>query len=290
MRSYTALLNPISGGGHATEVLAPIAEVLRDAGAAVTVHATRGAEHAIELAARAAGQGDVVLAVGGDGLVRDAAGGVVPAGGTLGIVPAGRGNDLGRALGLPTDPAGLARLLLDGPVRPIDVLEANGVLVPGNVYVGIDSAATVIINGNRWMPGLLLYRLAPVLAYLRWKPAGYTVTCDGDAREVRANTVVIANSGAYGHGLRIVPSAVLDDGKLDVMVVGEGPRGAIVKFMNEAKTGTHVHRPEVSVRTAREVTLRTDREVPLCADGDEIGHLPVTVHLRPGALNVIAPG
>lgn len=288
MRSFTALINPISGGGHAHEVLAPIARALRAKGATITIAETTSREHAIELAAKAAGQGDVVVAVGGDGLARDAAGGVVPTGGTLAIVPAGRGNDLARKLGLPAGPAELARLLLDEPARAIDVLDANGVIVPGNVYVGIDSVSTAIINGNRWMPGRLLYRLAPAFALLRWKPVGYTLQVDGEEHTVQANTVVIANSGTYGHGLRIVPDAVVDDGLLDVLSVGEGPRNAIVKFMGEAKTGAHVHRAEVSVRTAREITLHTDRPVPLCADGDEIGTLPVTVRVRPGALNIIA--
>lgn len=289
MRSFTALINPISGGGHAHQVLAPIAQLLRARGAEVTVQETTSAAHATELAASAAEQGEVVLAVGGDGLARDAAAGVVPAGGTLAIVPAGRGNDLARKLGLPSGARDLADLLLDGSVRAIDVLEANGVIVPGNVYAGIDSVATVIINGNRRVPGLLLYRLAPVYAFLRWKPVGYTLVVDGEQRSVRANMVVIANSGTYGHGLRIVPDAVVDDGLLDVLVVGEGPRGAIVKFMNEAKAGAHVHRAEVTVSTGREVTLHTDRRVPLCADGDEIGTLPLTVRVRPAALNVIAP-
>ena len=101
--------------------------------------------------------------------------------------------------------------------------------------------------------------------------------------------VVLANSGAYGRGLQIVPPARLDDGLLDVMIVGDGPRRAVVSFMREAKHGTHINRPEVSMNTAREVTLSADRPLPVCGDGDELAHLPVTVWLRPGALQILAP-
>lgn len=289
MRTFTALLNPISGTGATARLWEPVAQRLREAGAKVKVVETRSSAHAVELAADAAAAGDIVVAVGGDGLLRDAAGGVVAVDGVLGIVPAGRGNDLARTLGLPTEPAGLAKLLLRGPAMGIDVLEANGVVVPGNVYVGIDALSTTIINNTRWLPGLLAYRLAPVRAILKWRSPTYSVVADGKATSAKAFTVIVANSGAYGHGLRIVPPAVLDDGLLDVMIVGDGPKRAIAAFMSEAKSGQHVLRPEVQLNTAREVTIDADQAVPLCADGDEIGSLPVTVRVLPKALTVIAP-
>src|SRR5665647_829241 len=71
MRSFTALVNPISGGGRAARHWAPIAERIRHAGATVREEITHSREHAIELATAAAAEGDVVVAVGGDGLVRD---------------------------------------------------------------------------------------------------------------------------------------------------------------------------------------------------------------------------
>jgi diacylglycerol kinase (ATP) len=100
---------------------------------------------------------------------------------------------------------------------------------------------------------------------------------------------VLANSGAYGHGLQIVPTAKLDDCLLDVLIVGDQPRRAVVSFMREAEQGTHVNRPEVSLSRAREVTLTANRPLPVCGDGDELGQLPVTVRLRPGALQILAP-
>lgn len=296
MRTFTALVNPISGGGHASELWEPVAALLRAAGAELTIERTQSRDHAVKLATDAAARGDVVIAVGGDGLVRDAAGGVVAgtegdatSTGALGIVPAGRGNDLAHTLGIPDDPETLAKLLLEAIPRRIDVLDVNGVIAPGNVYVGIDSLATQIINANRWMPALLLYRLAPVKAILSWRPPVYSLTTAGNTREARAHTVVIANSGAYGHGLRIVPSAVLDDGLADVMIVGAGPRRQVVEFMRQAQHGTHVSRPEVELTTTREIVIDADRPVPVCADGDEVTSLPATIRVRNGALRVLAP-
>lgn len=297
MRSFTALVNPVSGGGSAALRWAPLAARLQEAGAGVTVVLTRSREHAVQAAHDAARSGDVVVAVGGDGLVRDVATGVVAAGSeavggegpTMAIVPAGRGNDLALTLGLPSDHAALADLLLHGAPRSIDVLDVDGTIVPGNVYAGLDAVATTIINNNRRIPAKLLYRIAPVIALLRWKPAVFTLETDSGQLQQAAHMVVLANSGRYGHGLHIVPSAVLDDGAIHAMVIGAVPRYQVAAFMSEAKHGKHAERPEVQTVRSTRVLLSADRPVPVCADGDDLGMLPVTVTLRAGALRMLAP-
>jgi diacylglycerol kinase (ATP) len=289
MRSFTALVNPISGGGRAAQTWAPLAAVINAAGADVRVELTRSREHAVESARLAAADGRIVVAVGGDGLVRDVAEGVVAGAGTMAIVPAGRGNDLARALALPSDVAGLADVLLHAEPKSLDVIDLNGTIVAGNVYCGVDSVSNAIINNNRWLPAKLLYRLAPVRAIMSWKAPTYTLTIDGVPRTVKAHMVVVGNSGAYGHGLRIVPSAQMDDGHLDVLVVGDGPKRNIASFMRDAQRGTHVGRPEVDVTDAHEVTIDADRPLPVCGDGEELAALPVTMRIKPGALRLLAP-
>ena len=72
-----------------------------------------------------------------------------------------------------------------------------------------------------------------------------------------------------------------------MLLVGAGPRRDVVSFMRQAQQGTHVDRPEVEVVAAHEVTLAADRAVPVCGDGEELAALPVTMHIRPGALNLL---
>jgi diacylglycerol kinase (ATP) len=289
VRTFTALVNPVSGGGTAAQKWAPLAARLAAAGADVRVELTRSRTHAVEAAAGASADGRVVVAVGGDGLVRDVAQGVVASGGTMGIVPAGRGNDLARRLGLPGDVAGLAALLLQGAGRPTDVIALGDTIVVGNVYCGIDSVANAIINANRRVPALLVYRVAPLRAVLSWRAPTFTLTVDGRDERVAAHIIVVGNSGQYGHGLRIVPSAEVDDGRLDVLVVGAGPKRDIAAFMRAAQRGTHVRRPDVRVLPGREITLDADRPVPVCGDGEYLAELPVTLRVRPGALNLLRP-
>lgn len=289
MRRYSALVNPVSGDGTSATVWRQVASALHAQGIEVDTINTVSRDHAIAAATQAAAEKRIVVAVGGDGLVRDVATAVAGSNGAMAIVPTGRGNDFARLRGIPSDPSLSAAMLLDGQIERIDVAQINEVTVPGNVYVGVDSLATRIINANRWVPALLLYRIAPVRALASWRSARYTVTLDGATRSFTGHTAVIANSGVYGHGLKIVPSAQLDDGQLDVMTIGDLRKSAIVSFMRQAKHGTHVSRSDITIERAHTVTIDCDRDVPVCADGDEIATLPVTVRVRPRALPLVTP-
>jgi YegS/Rv2252/BmrU family lipid kinase len=214
-------------------------------------------------------------------------------GATLGIVPAGRGNDFARQLGLPPDPAELAALLLEGRPRAVDAIEANGVPVLGSVYAGVDALANHYANRSRLLRGSASYYVGGLRAVATWRPVRYRVTVDGAVHERDGFTVVAANSGYYGFGRRIAPDARVDDGLLDVVILKRSPRLLFFQVMRELPEGAHVRRPEVEVLRGREVRIEqlTPGERPLRygADGELPGRLPVTAKVLPGALRVLAP-
>ncbi|GAA3726771.1 YegS/Rv2252/BmrU family lipid kinase [Spinactinospora alkalitolerans] len=289
MPTYTALINPVSGGGRALRTWRPIAELLASQGIRIAEQTTRSQQHATEAAAESARRGETVIAVGGDGLARDVAAGVHGTGASMAIVPAGRGNDFARKLELPGDVESLAAMLARRGTRSIDVIEAAGRIVLGNVYVGLDSVATEAINNNRWLPGLVVYRLAPIGVILKWRAPEFTLTADTWTAKARQHQVVAANSGRYGYGLNIVPPARLDSGVLDVLTVSDAPRYKVVQFIGKARTGAHVESDKVEVRSTKQITIDADRPVPVHADGDYLCELPVTVSIRPAALDIIVP-
>ncbi|GEE00690.1 hypothetical protein nbrc107696_11360 [Gordonia spumicola] len=289
-----AIVNPISGGGAAKEQWPAVeAELARLGVSDVEVIESTSSADATALAAAAARDGAVAVAVGGDGQVRDVAAGVLTVDGArMGIAAAGRGNDLVRHLGLPLDPVAIAQILAGDRVRRIDVLDiatsdGSTVTAVGNVYVGLDSVATELINRLRWM-GRLAYRVAPVLTALRWKPFRVALTIDGHRSQAKAHMVVIANSGDYGHGLRMVPSASVDSGSVEVMLLrGEHSVFGLASLMKQAKTGAHVDRREVEFHNGTTVTIDADRPLPVHADGDLVAEFPVTVTLRSAVLPIL---
>ncbi|GAA0325549.1 diacylglycerol kinase family lipid kinase [Actinoallomurus spadix] len=292
MRSFTAVVNPAAGGDAAARLI-PLARLLREAGAEMTVEYSRSLEHAAELARTAADKGHTVVAAGGDGMVGGLAGALAGTDGVLGILPAGRGNDFARQLGLPEEPDRLAALLLEAEPRRIDAIEVTtpdggSRVVAGSVYAGVDSVANVHINRLTRLPGPLAYYLGPLRAIATWRPVSYRVTVDGELHEERGYTVVVANSGFYGYGLHIAPGAAVDDGLLDVVIIRHAPKRLFFAVMRELPKGTHVHRPVVEVLRGREVRVEADRDIPYGADGELLGDLPATARVLPGALNVIA--
>jgi diacylglycerol kinase (ATP) len=155
--SFCFLVNPASGGGAAPEAVVPVARLLRDAGAAVEVTYSPGPQAMQGLVTAAVGRGDVVVSVGGDGMLSSLAGLVSAAGGTLALLPAGRGNDFARMLDLPDSAAEQAAMLLDGTLRQVDLLASDGRLVAGSVYAGVDARAAAIVDRVRWLPGPVQY-------------------------------------------------------------------------------------------------------------------------------------
>ncbi|MDL4774748.1 MULTISPECIES: diacylglycerol kinase family protein [Thermomonosporaceae] len=291
-RTFTAIVNPAAGGSASASTLIPLARTLREAGAELAVEYSRGLEHAAALARAAAAAGRVVLGVGGDGMVGGVGGALAGTGAVLGIVPAGRGNDFARQLGVPSDPAELAALLLEGEPRRVDAMEANGTAVLGSVYAGVDAVANDNANRTRLLRGSAAYYVGALRAIATWRPADYRVTVDGAEHRLRGYTVVAANSGYYGFGRHIAPGARVDDGLLDVVIIRHAPRRLFFAVMRELPDGSHVRRPEVAVLRGREVRIELAdpaRTLPYGADGELPGVLPVTARILPGALSILAP-
>ncbi|MCW2796454.1 diacylglycerol kinase family protein [Nocardioides sp.] len=299
-RSFTFLVNPASGGGAAPETVVPVARLLREAGSTVDVTYSPGPRAMGDLVAAAIARGDVVVSVGGDGMLSSLAGVVSAAGGTLALLPAGRGNDFARMLGLPDHPRGQAELLLEGAVRPVDLLSftvpgAAPRVIAGSVYCGVDARAAELVDRMRWVPKKLQYPYAAVRALASYQPGQFRVSVDGDTRSYSAASVVVANSAYYGKGMRIAPSASVDDGLLDVVVIEATSRLALVRSLPKVYDGAHVALPEVTVLTGRRVEISGTSRAPIAVggDGEPLGALPprpespAVVELVPGALRII---
>lgn len=288
MPSFHLFVNPLAGRGRCLESADVVARVLRQAGVPVQVTQSSGVDACRERAAEAVGNGQTVVAVGGDGMVRSVLAPVVEAGAPLGIVPAGRGNDFARQLGLTSDPAVAAHVLLAGYTRSVDVIDAGGEYIAGSVYAGIDSLTSQIVNRGGILPSSLHYPVAAVRALLAGRASYFEVTVDGARLEREAYMVVCANSGYYGSGMHIAPRASVDDGQLDVIIVGAAPKVNLLARMPRLYTGSHLELDIVTMLRGREVRIDSPDKVVAFGDGEPVGAVPVTARVRPEALTVLA--
>ena len=116
----------------------------------------------------------------------------------------------------------------------------------------------------------------------------YRIEVDGAASEHRAATVVVANSGYYGSGMRIAPRASVTDGLLDVVVIRAASRLQLIWWLPKLYDGSHVELDEMLVLTGKTVTMSSVDPAIAYGDGERVADLPVTATVRPGALAVLA--
>ncbi len=246
-------------------------------------------EHAHEEATLAAKGGETVAVLGGDGLLRPVASALRDSQAPLAILPGGRGNDLARVLGIPSDPVAAARIAVEGAERMIDVASVNGTPYLGIASLGIDSDANRIANDAKLISGTVVYLYAALRALAAWRPAHFTVTVDGEPHEITGYSVAVANSRAYGGGMFIAPDAELDDGRLDVVTIAQSSKLRFLGSMPRVFKGTHLDDPSVRVRRGSVVEVAADRPFEIYADGDPVGGLPATLSVQARCLRVIVP-
>jgi YegS/Rv2252/BmrU family lipid kinase len=226
----------------------------------------------------------------GDGLIGQAGGALAGRGATMGILPGGRGNDLARVLGIPTEVPEAVEVLARGHPRAIDVGEVNGHRFLCIASIGFDSVANRTANETRWIRGSPVYAYAALRTLATWKPAAFKVTLDGkETVDVLGYSVAVANSRAFGGGMFIAPDARLDDGLFDVVMSGHTGKGKFLANLPKVFKGTHVEEDAVTVRRAATVEVTADREFEVYADGEPLTRLPATLRVLDRALTVIVP-
>jgi len=285
---HLLLVNPSAGGGRAGKLVATASAALTDGGVDHRIVMTTNIEHGRSEAREAASRGESVIVMSGDGLIGQVGGELAETGVAMGIIPGGRGNDFARVIGIPDDVEEAAGIIARGQTRRIDVGEAGGARFLCIASCGFDSDANRMANES-WLRGPLVYAYAGIKALIRWKPARFELSLDGEALTFTGYTVAAANSKAYGGGIFLAPDARLDDGLLDVVITADTPKLRFLSGLPAAFKGKHVSRSEVTMRRCRELRIQADRPFSLYGDGDPIAELPVTVRLLPAALDVIVP-
>jgi diacylglycerol kinase (ATP) len=290
------IVNPAAGGGRAARLVPWLRERLASR-PDVSLLVTRRAGDAERAAADAVADGrDRVVAVGGDGTVQEVVNGVMAADGpsVLGIVPVGTGNDLARSLGLPRDPAAAWTIAIGRGSRPIDLLLATGGDGRRRWFgsaggIGFDAQVAVAMTRSAgWQRGRTGYLLTTLAELRRFANRRVELTVDGVTTVPQVLFVAIANGEYYGGGMRIAPGAAVDDGMLDLCIVGNISRITALRLLAKLYRGTHVRHPQIELRRGRSVAISGDADTLVHLDGEPFGGLPLRIELQAARLTVAA--
>lgn len=237
---------------------------------------------------------DRLVAVGGDGMVNLAVNALAGTGVPLVIVPAGSGNDLAAAVGVPCgDPSAALDLMLTGATHTLDAAKVTGADGAVSWFFGVlaggfDAVVNERANGIRWARGSAKYTVSALLELPVFRPIPYRITIDGTSHDGGAMLVAVANTTSYGGGMKVVPTAAIDDGLLDVLILDELSKPTFIRVFPRVFSGRHVSHPAVRIIRGRRIELDAPGIVAY-ADGERIGPLPRTVEVAPGAMRIVGP-
>lgn len=294
------LVNPAAGGGRARAALPAIRQFAQQQSWNVEVCVTESPQDLVDHA-RCAAQGGRkrIFILGGDGtfqLVINAVADFPDI--ILGVIPAGGGNDLAAALGLPQDPVQAAAQLLKSEALPLDAAKvsfADGSerLFVGGGGVGLDAEASRYANGPfRNLRGRMRYILAAIRALVGFHAFRVRVTTCSRQLEDTHSTVLLAavlNTPSYGAGLYLAPSAQTDDGKLDLVLLDRLSLMEILVLLPALASRGELQTNRVHRFTATKVRMETESPRWFQADGELLGMTPVEVSAVPRAIRILRP-
>ena len=287
--------NPYAGRGRGGTAAEVALAHLRALGAEVRAYEGSSADDTHRLTSEALAEHPAALViVGGDGTVTGALDVLCASEVPLVLVPAGTGNDLARALGLPRDdPAAAVELALHGVARPMDIGEVHSggrsTLFLTVAALGFDAKVSDRTNRLRWPKGALRYYLALLIEVARLRPTAFRISFDGsEAVEMPGTLVAVGNTASYGGGMPVCAGARPDDGWMDAVHIAPLGRLRLIRLFPLLLTGNHLRRPEVVHRQVHEVEVSAP-DLVVYADGERVGAVSCRITQRPSALRVMVP-
>ena len=303
------IVNPASAGGATGDAWPGVASVVRRHFGAFEVAFTRRGGEAVEIAEREARAGRrLIIACGGDGTVNEVSNGILraDAGAELGVLPSGTGGDFRRTLDVPLRTADAARRLREGETRVMDAGRVRFVNMSGEeesrffVNVASFGMGGDVINrvktrsglpagAARLLGGKASFAAAALQAALTFEKPSVRVSLDGGVQsQMTVANFCVANARYFGGGMKIAPNAKVDDGRFDVVAVGDVSALTVLANSYRLYLGTHLGMQEVRHALARRVRAESasTEVVKLELDGELVGRLPAEFEILPGALRV----
>ena len=283
------IVNPTAGADRAGDSFNEVRAMLDDMNMDYSFDYTHYKGHATELAVDAVKGGEkYIVSVGGDGTLNEVAQGLVNTDAVLGVLPFGTGNDLAKALKIPTDPReALTVLLLESP-RRMDVGIANDRMFFNVSGFGFD--VDVLLATEKYKKrfrGMIPYLLGIVHSLTHLRTLHLNIKDDGREWQRDALLISVGIGTHFGGGMNVLPLSDPFDGLFDVCIVKKLSVLKFIRLLPVFIKGGHTGYKEVEY-------FRTDRLEVSCPehslinyDGELSSDTPVTFRLLPGALNIL---
>jgi YegS/Rv2252/BmrU family lipid kinase len=288
------VLNPIAGHSTADDIRQWVEENFSGAGMTCEIYETTGEEDVAEITRSACQNGSrLVVAAGGDGTVAAVINGLLGTGIPLGVIPAGTGNGLARALGIPLDiPQAIELIAADHRTIGLDALKVGDQYYVLNVSAGLSARTmdeTPVENKRRF--GMLAYVWTFIKQMFGVQPRRFWLTVDGHRLMIRASEILISNGALLKEPLPLGPPEFFNDGQMDIYIVTARTLRDYLRIAWNVLIHKGRKKSDLRHLTARQkVIIEAYRgALPTQADGEPLGLTPIEIDMIPDALKVIVP-
>ena len=285
------IANPRAGHGKGAGNVERLRGVIRRRGLDGHVVVTERPGHATELARQLVEAGETrIAAMGGDGTVGEVANALIGTSVELALLSMGTGNDIARSLGLPLNdlPAALI-MAFEGEARPVDMGRERDRAFLSVMGLGFPAVVAAEANRFTWLKGPPAFFVAVYKAVNRLRAVPLVIELDDRTLDMECAAVLIQNTPYTGGGLFMAPGARVDDGLLDVVVVDDIGKKALMINFPKVYSGRHFEHPSFSLYRTTRVRIESKEPLPKMFDGDLCGWTPVEAEVWRDALHVVRP-
>ena len=290
VKKITFIINPFSGTSDKSSFAQLIDKHLDHSLWTPTLQYTAREGHGIELAHQAMNDGaDVIVAVGGDGSVNEVASALVGSKTTLGIIPQGSGNGFGMHLGISRNATKALAVINEGYSTLIDTCYARDRFFLNVAGLGFDGKVVSESKGQK-KRGFQLYLLAALRGARDFTASEMQITLDGKTWSGVYMAAVVANASMYGFNFTIAPTASLQDGLFDLVLIKDAHR---LKYLLESYRffNRSAHKsPLIEIHRAASISIQTSRKEYIHVDGEPYNISGnIDFRMNPKSLNVMVP-
>lgn len=284
----SVILNSSSGDAGTVDYVEKLRSGLPDH--TLEVHRTKSPGDATEIArGLLSDESRYIMIIGGDGTINEAVQALIGSSKVIVPVPSGTGSDFCRALKI-LDVSDSVRAILSGKIISCDAglcrwRDSKRYFV--NVLeVGFGASVMERVNASR-KKGKGVFRKSVVRQLFGLKNYACRIESDGHAISVITPEIIVANGIYFGGGMKASPESSINDGMLDVHIIGKMGRLALLRRFSRLIDGTYIKdRDVINMRTA---SVSISGSGPVEMDGEVVGELPMKIEIAPSSLLVGVP-
>lgn len=251
---------------------------------------TEWAGHATIIARDAvANKFDAIVAIGGDGTVREVAKSMLNTNVALGIIPGGSGNGFADHFHIPKNYEKAIQVINQFNCINVDTGSVNDEIFTHASGIGFDAQVSQQFAENM-VRGLVSYIRIALFEYIHYTSQKYTLEFDGKTMTVKAFLIAFANVREYGNGFSISPEASATDGLIDIVIGKTFLPIAVPGLIYKSQRHILQTSKYIEIIRTKEVKITREYKEPVHFDGDtRMMDTELIVKANPLSLKFIAP-